>query len=126
MLCPPELTLVGVERALHCCGDALQFNGLKGAVCVRHHRQAAQGVVGQDSHFSDQEDFEQLTADCGERPQEHGLSTHREGTREGLHRLWQELSLIKPALQLTCTIDQYNSKVFSHRQHLSHPSHYNT
>lgn len=68
-------TWVHVELAFHRLGDALQLDGLQGAVGVRGGWEAAQRLPDESGHLPDREDLQQLAVDGVERPQEHRLRT---------------------------------------------------
>lgn len=66
-------TWVHVKLALHRLGDALQFDGLQGAVRVDGGGQAAQRLPDEAGHLAHREDLQQLAVYCRECPQEHRL-----------------------------------------------------
>lgn len=70
-------TWVDVQLALHSLGDALQLDGLQGAVSLEGGGQAAQGLPDKARHLAHGEDLQQLAVNCGERPQEHGLEREK-------------------------------------------------
>lgn len=76
------LTWVDVQLALHRLGDALQLDGLQGAVCLGGGRQAAQRLPDEAGHLAHGEDLQQLAVDGREGPQEHGLRDGRESSSE--------------------------------------------
>lgn len=72
-------TRVDVQLALHSLGDALQLDGLQGAVSLEGGGQAAQGLPDEARHLTHGEDLQQLAINCGEGPQEHRLEREKKG-----------------------------------------------
>ena len=72
------LTRVDVQLALHRLDDALQLDGLQGAVCVGRGRQAGQRLPDEAGHLAHREDLQQLAVDGREGPQEHRLHARGE------------------------------------------------
>lgn len=66
-------TWVNVKLALHCLGNALQFDSLQGAVSVDSGGQAAQRLPDEVGHLPYREDLQQFAINCRERPQKHSL-----------------------------------------------------
>ncbi len=77
-LCEQVFTWVNVKLALHCFGNALQFDGLQGALSVDGGGQAAQRLPDEAGHFPHCEDLQQLAINRWERPQEHRLEKTRQ------------------------------------------------
>lgn len=70
-------TWVDVQLALHSLGDALQLDGLQGAVSLEGGGQGAQGLPDEARHLAHGEDLQQLAVNRGERPQEHRLERQK-------------------------------------------------
>lgn len=69
-------TWVHVKMAFHRLGDALQLDGLQGAVCMGGGGgEAAQRFPDEAGHLPNREDLQKLAINGGERPQEHRLRT---------------------------------------------------
>lgn len=75
-------TWVNVKLAFHRFGNALQFDGLQGAVSVHSGGQAAQHLPDKPGHLSDGEDFQQFVVNRRKRPQEHRLDTRGSHTAD--------------------------------------------
>lgn len=69
-------TWVYVKLAFHGLGDALQLDGLQGAVCMGGSGgEAAQRFPDESGHLPHCEDLQKLAINGGEGPQEHRLRT---------------------------------------------------
>lgn len=71
-------TWVNVKLAFHSLGNALQFDGLQGAVRMDGCRQAAQSLPDETGHLTHREDLQQLAVNCRKCSEEHGLRIKRE------------------------------------------------
>lgn len=71
------LTRVGVQLALHRLGQALQLDGLQGAVGVDDGGQAAQRLPHETGHLPHGENLQELVVNRRERSQEHRLANEK-------------------------------------------------